>query len=113
MKEIRFGILCTGFSLQAWQAETIKKLLAKSNLKLELLIFDVSQNATPPNTNSSQLFWKIYQRFYIKRKSKAFKIVNLSSTLKNATTISCKTEVDENGNQHFNPSDIKKVKEIG
>jgi len=111
MKEIRFGILCTGFSLQAWQAETIKKLLAKSNLKLELLIFDVSQNATPPNTNSSQLFWKIYQRFYIKRKSKAFKIVNLSSTLKNATTISCKTEVDENGNQHFNPSDIKKVKD--
>ncbi len=115
--QIRFGIMCNGFQFPAWQADTIKKLLAESDVKLELLIIDsrkhkkdsptlVSENSIKKHSS----FWRLYNQFYVKKKSKALKTQDLSSTLNGIDKIICQVIEKENDGEYILESDIKTIK---
>jgi hypothetical protein len=109
--QIRFGIMCNGFHFPAWQIETIKKLLAERDVKLELLIFDNSKKEEPsptPVSNNPSLFWRFYKKYYVNKKSKAFKIQDCSALLNGIPSINCQTSKSENI-EIFDETDIEKI----
>ncbi len=115
--QIRFGILCNGLHFPAWQAETIKKLLNEEDVELALFILDSRnylQTPTSPTSSNSEkkpgLFWKLFSRLYVNKKSKALKIVDLSSLLKETFSIKCQPTIKENGAEYFHENELQEIK---
>lgn len=112
-QNLRFGIMCSGYEFQSWQAESIKILL-ENQQQCALLIFDNNLIETKSFFRKSTRFFgknalfNFYQRFFLRPSAKEIK--SLSNELKDVPGIKCKTE-KKKFSQYFSDDEISKIKE--
>lgn len=109
--------MCNGFQFPAWQAQTIQNLLEVSDVELALIILD---SRKPPEIRSSPtenqidpksgLFWRLYNKFYAQKKSKALQSKDLSKEIKDTPRINGRIEKVENDTETFAEQDIESIK---
>jgi hypothetical protein len=107
-KGLRFGVMCSGYEFQTWQAEAIARLLADGN-QAELLIID--DNPFTHRSFLSKVYhypWKTFlyslcQRYFFRPPAK--KITSMKTVLAHLPVIRCRT-VNKGYSQYFTPSDI-------
>ncbi|MCF8297585.1 MAG: hypothetical protein K9J13_08595 [Saprospiraceae bacterium] len=112
-QNLRFGIMCSGYEFQSWQAESIKILLENGQECALLIIDDNSIEEKSLFSKSARFLGKnalfnFYQRFFLRPSAKEIK--SLSFELKDIPIIKCKTE-KKKFSQYFSDDDISKIKE--
>ena len=85
---LRFAILCHGPSLPAWQAECIRHLL-HSGVAGPVLLLIAPRAEQPVSPRLRGLFYRLYEKFWLKRRLKAFRPIDLSPLLSHLPTIAC------------------------
>ena len=113
--ELKFGIMCSGSSLQKWQAGAVRYLL-DYGLSCTMLIVD--DNEEPAVSMFRKIkryldpggFYRFYRRFFFR--PEALKPVAMDSIpgLKEVKTIRCKT-VRKGYSEYFTPDDIEVIRE--
>ena len=112
---LRFGLMCNGHELMAWQAECVKLLLESNLADLKLVIApDVS--GRPPTSRWTQisadpngLAFKIFERLTAKA-SRAKRTVDMKKELERADYLRCRTFFKGKFSQHFSDEDIARVR---
>jgi len=84
---IKFGIICSGIDLKAWQKETVLKLVSAPDIALELILID--QNLTPNQNASSSFLWKLFFNYRILRKSTMLQTTKINDLLKGVSKVQC------------------------
>lgn len=117
-ESIRFGIMCNGTTFPAWQVKAIKKLLDHPQIELGLLILD-QRKATSAGLSTwekvkqlpvRQLFWKIYQTFYVKKVAAAYRQEDLSDGMENTPKVHCQVVKKGKFSEYFASEDIATIK---
>ncbi|HAX79826.1 MAG TPA: hypothetical protein DCY88_29320 [Cyanobacteria bacterium UBA11372] len=106
---IRFAIMCSGTSMQKWQADTITTLLEHNQITCSLIIFH-NKNQPKKKEPLKNILWTTYLS-RIKTQSKALQIVDLSQILTDVPTLDCQTIRKGKFSEYFDKSDIAKIKE--
>jgi hypothetical protein len=85
---LRFGLLCNGTILPAWQARCLEKLLATEDLELALLILDERPG---DRKGRGKLLWALYSRMFVMRRSLSLRLVDMSAAVTDAPVLHCHT----------------------
>lgn len=112
---IRFGIMCDGHSLGAWERRTVDLLLEIPNISLELLIIDAPK--TKPSSFSDKLrrvplkrlLWTSYSRLLYK--PAATRRVGIADLVSRVPTIECTVRLQGKFSQYFEDADINAIAE--
>lgn len=119
-KPMRFAVLCNGKTFSKWEAECIESLMNSGVAEPVLLIV----NGNPPLPPSSllkrlagikpsgHLIWRLFNRFYVNRKSRATAQTDLSSTLEAVKVLTCKTEKKSKFSEIFHDDDMRQIREL-
>jgi len=108
--------MCNGTTLPAWEASCLYKLLALENVEPVLLIIDndsltASNNWKKlKNLNFRKLFWYIHSFFFVERRSRAMRPVDMASTLAQVPSIRCTVVRKGKFSQYFSEADIAEVR---
>lgn len=108
-KPLRFGIMCTGTTLPAWQADCIRNLVATGIAIPALLIIDSRQstpNATVEETGFSRVS-SLFRRSALTM-AKTMKAVNMAVELEHVTKMICSVG-DEGSPGPAGESDVRQV----
>ena len=114
--KLSFGILCSCFEFQEWQAQCIERLLEHDQVELTLLICE--KNATtisPPQNIFSKfrhypyktLLFRVWNRFFFSVPSR--NRCSLKEKLKGCATIFCQTEQKIYAH-YFSEKDVKTIR---
>ncbi len=111
---LRFGIMCNGWVLQAWQIKAIR-LLEEKGCRPELLIFNDNQDKPPAGWKKlihypyNKLFYRLYLRFAHHPASK--KPINIKDFFNTTEAVHCRP--DRIGHSEvFRETDVIQIKEI-
>lgn len=109
---LRFGVMCSGYEFQAWQAESITRLLADGNQAVLLIMDD---NAVMHRSFFNRVYrysWKTFlfslcQRYFLRPPAK--KIISLKTVLDHIPVMRCRT-VNKGYSQYFTSSDVTGIR---
>lgn len=116
-KILRFGVICRGTTLPAAQARCVQKLLAKDGVELALLIVDDGPGDRKGHgasirawrrLRSRHLFWALYWRFVVRRRSLALRPLDMSAALAAVPVLRLSTR--GRPSEHFAEADIAEVR---
>jgi hypothetical protein len=117
-RPLRFGIMCSGRTFPAWQAQCIEQLLAQKGIEPALLIIDDNPPSRPPVgqravrlLRGKTLLWRLYERAVLNRALRSTNPVDLSPTLAGLPVIRCRVERIGKYSQRFCRSDIVKIQD--
>ncbi|AMQ57477.1 hypothetical protein AO498_13595 [Algoriphagus sanaruensis] len=105
----RIGFLLDSLIIQAWQAETIRKLLSTG--KVEISVFVVNDSPRPSGGNSPVLY-RIYRkldRILFKNSLDAFKQVPLSQIIPETVPILSVNPIQKKYRDNFSEDDLKRI----
>ena len=115
---IRFGIMCRGMRLAAWQAETIRRLLAIDGISLSLLITD--PRPSPGGGKAERLgriahsdtaLWDVFNNGYVARRSRSLARVDCGDLFDNVPVIEAAPELRGQFSEYFTEADIEQIRE--
>jgi hypothetical protein len=104
-RAIRFAILCEQTVFPAWQARAIKQLLEHPQIHLTLLIMEAPLQDAREHVASRSLLWRLYQRYYLGRKAKAYQAEDLGPLLAEVPRL----EYRRSGSE----SEVKAIRDVG
>lgn len=122
---LRFGIMCHGMRFPAWEADCIRRLLDVA--APVLLIVDAGAESDPaqpqkPTRNSitsrlrrlaePEMPWTLYQRYFVNRRSRIMRKVDLSDVLADVPTLTCRTRNKGRFSRYFKPEDIDAIRAV-
>jgi hypothetical protein len=85
-RTVRFGVICTGVNVPAWQARCIENLLVRPGVEMALLIIDGSGTKSALARASEHLrrqdrLWTLYWQVFARRRSRSCRPVDMSALL--------------------------------
>ena len=104
--------MCNSANLFRWQLEAIEKIVQTQNAELVLLIKPDEQGAQETVSHLKQLTqlpFKIYNRFWVKRRGAAYQKRDASSLFSSADEMLCKTIKKGKWRDVFEQDDIEKL----
>lgn len=112
---LRFGLMCAGTTLSQWEAECVRELLRLPGVEPVLLIIE---DRDPGDRKSlcerpltvNQLFWRLYYRISVGRRSRASEPVDLSGELGRLPVLRCRVPRDGRSSESFAEADIEKIR---
>jgi hypothetical protein len=113
---IRFGIVCGGTMFAAWQAACLQKLLDLGYVKLALLIVEKDDNSSVFTSKRMrklklrEVLWSVYHNFFVKRRSRALHMVDMSGKLAQVPSMSCEVAYKEKSYQYFSEHDVREIR---
>jgi len=111
---IRFGIMCAGYHLPAWQAAAVRTLLALPRVEIALLVI-AENSSTKPRArlkrlgDRPRLLWNLFNKGYVERRSVASRPIDMSSQLDSVPTVRCRTEMVGKFGERLAASDIATI----
>src|SRR5437763_4457574 len=116
-RRLRYGIMCRGPQLEAWQALVVRELQSIPEVEPALLIVDADAGAAGPRhrlwqrLRSPTLLWNLYQRAFIARKIPAERRMDLPAELdRGLPIIRCRPEFRGKYSQYFSPEDVSAIR---
>jgi hypothetical protein len=116
-RPIHFGIMCNGTCFPAWEADCLQKLLAAENVEPALLIIDGDSSTTSNSwkklgklRNFKKLFWYIYSFFFVERRSRAMRPVDMAPALADVPCIHCRIIRKGKFSQYFSKADVSEIR---
>lgn len=117
-RPLRFGILCNGSTLSAWQAACLDELAADGLATPALLILNDAVPEPGPTAlqrvvralRDSNLLWRLYRRRLMKRMPAA-RSVDLSDKLAGLPVLTCKVEKRGKFSEYFAAADVERIRE--
>lgn len=118
---LRFGIMCYGTTLAAWEVECIKRLMALEQVSPALLIVDerpafILPPPPPPWKRLWNLIrarnqlWVIYQRSFVSGRIPALEPVDASTLLAGVPRLTCPVVRKGKFSEYFTPEDIERIR---
>ena len=116
-RRLRYGIMCRGPKLEAWQALVVRELQSIPEVEPALLIVDADAGAAGPRRGlwrrlrSPTVLWNLYQRAYITGRIPAERTVELPAELHaGPPVIRCRAELRGKYSQYFSPEDVAAIR---
>ena len=116
-RRLRYGIMCRGPQLEAWQALVVRELQSIPEVEPALLIVDADAGAAGPRhrlwqrLRSPSLLWNLYQRAFIAGKIPAERRMDLPAELdRGLPVIRCRPEFRGKYSQYFSPEDVSAIR---
>lgn len=108
--------MCAGPVFQAWQADCIKAITDQGLARPVLLIVDASDPAESrkplfDRLRSRRLAWNLFNRLFVRHRSRSVHSVDLASVLKDVPSIRCKARKGKGSGQYFEERDIETIRE--
>jgi hypothetical protein len=111
---IRFGVLCAGTTLQAWQAQCVAQLLKLDDVRLALVIVDHGNAHSPAlserirSIHVNRLLFQLYRnRFF---RPRARRPVDLRATLSKAPVIHCTLAKKGRFSRYFSKEAVQAIR---
>ena len=115
-RNIRFGVICDGSQLHAWQEIVITRLISKVDIELELVIFERNSSNKKPlvsslrnSSHGSGILWNLYYRKSVIKKSKALQMVETSFLFDEVLKIQCDFITGKEGFVKLEDVDVEKI----
>lgn len=121
-RPLRMGVMCSGTTFEAWQAECIRGLLALGFVTPALLIVDAGANAPPRRSfaaraagalRSPRTGWNLFTRLFVHRQSEACRPVDLSGVLAGAARVRCIAPTRGKWARWFTKEEIDEIRRHG
>jgi hypothetical protein len=113
--ELRFAIMCNGFTFPAWQAECIRAIMDQGLAKPVGLILDGTVRDRPKRLmerlRSKRFAWNLFQRVAVNWRATATRPVDLSLELADVPVLRC-SPTKRGGGQYFDQADVAAVREL-
>ena len=117
-RPIRFGIMCSGRSVAAWEAECIRNLMAVEECELALLLIDDRPSPPSPGRmawlrglfDPKTILWRLYQRVSLNRASQSTQTIDLSAELGSVPELRCQPSQHGNFVQRFRDEEVAEVR---
>ncbi len=119
-KVLRFGIMCDGTELHAWQARCVDELLATAGVEPALLIINRRPDTSPSAgllrkaTNflrGRSSLWSAVWKYWLSRRSLALAPVDMSGALSAVPKIHCQASRMDKLAGHFGDGDVESIRE--
>jgi hypothetical protein len=117
---LRFGVMCSGTTFTAWEAECLDQLSALENASLALLIVDRRATTPPPRRRladrvrsllrSEHLLWLLYERVFVDGRIEALRPIDRSRELRGVPTLACDVIRGGKFSEYFSPADIDTIR---
>lgn len=114
--KLRFAVMCDGASLSAWQAQCVEELVESALAEPVLVIRPVPGEAESilgllkkAWNHSNVLPFRIYNRFWAKRRSKAHQVEGSSDIFGKLPVITCATKKIGRYRERFSNDDVKMI----
>ena len=117
-KPLRFGLMCTGTRLFAWQAEIVQGLIQSGLATPDLLIIE-DRPVEPPASLASRamrllrhksMLWHLYEQRYVHPRTRWNRTVDLAAVLNAAPVIRCRTIRKGRFSEYFSEPDLQAVR---
>lgn len=114
---LRFGLMCRGSDLPAWQVRCVELLLANPRLELALLIVDARQDR--PAGKRAQIqrrargevkLWNVYHKLHVRRRSRALRLCDMTRLFADVASIGCRVERRGKFSEHFREEDLAEIR---
>lgn len=120
--KLRFGIMCNGATLAAWEAACVSRLLAVDGVEAAALIVE----KTPPGPQarrpllkkaktlltSRKKLWLLYERFFVEGRIPALKPVDLPPALADLPRLACQTVRQGKFSEYFTEEDLDRIRAL-
>jgi hypothetical protein len=113
---VRFGLMCKGNWLRAWQGLCLRQLLATEKVEMSLRIIEDATPAPKPSTSANGLISKqALYLFYARRLAglRSNHMIDMSAHLVNVPALSCQVKYQDQHSQIFSAADVQAVKDYG
>jgi hypothetical protein len=110
--KLRFGILCSGTSFSAWEAQCIRQVLASGHAEPVLLIRDVSEPA-PARFGVAKLAYRLYDERWVRPRCASLRKVEMSAELRELPCLDCRVTTKGKFSQYFAPEDVAAIASHG
>jgi len=109
-RPIRFGILCNGPRVLAWQAQSIEELLRVPGVMPTLLIFpDVGwSRPVRPRSHPEEPF--LLRAYLGPRPPRALRRIDMTAVFQHIPSARCRVTTGEESAQAFDPSDVRRIR---
>lgn len=119
VQPIRFGVMCSGRTFAAWEADCIRRLLAIDGVEPALLIVDDRPPAPRPGLgdrlsalcNPKTLLWRFYQRAILNRGSQSTRSIDLSLELADVPILLARPTQSGKYVQRFQPEEVAAIRQ--
>lgn len=121
MRRIRFGIMCFGTTLTAWEAECVRELLDLEAVEVALLIVEKKSGTPRPKRRllrklktllmSRNSFWLLYQRLFVDGRIEALRPVDMSATLSQVPRLECEVLRKGRFSEYFKEEDLARIRQ--
>jgi hypothetical protein len=108
-RKLRFGILCTGTSFSAWEAECIHKVMASGHAEPVLLICDASPPVRP-GFSLEKLAYKLYDERWVRPRLTSLRKVDMGAELSGLPRMDCTVRTDGKFSQYFASEDVARIR---
>ncbi len=108
-KKLRFGILCSGTSFSAWEAQCIRQVIASGHAEPVLLICDVSAPA-PARFSLEKLAYRLYDERWVRPRCASLRKVSMADELAGLARIDCRVTTQGKFSQYFSAEDVAAIK---
>jgi len=113
---IRFGIMCNGSDLGAWERQVVDQLLATPNVTLELLIIEGQPNDQPrasllskvARMNPKRLLYTAYNKLLYK--PAAIRRVSIDDLVAHTPAVTCAVQLKGKFSQYFDDADLETIR---
>jgi hypothetical protein len=120
-RQLRFGVMCTGTTFTAWEAECrLDRLVALENTRLALLIIDKRAEAPRARPGpvdrvrsllrSDRILWLLYEHLLVGGRIKALEPVDWSARLQGVSVLACDVSRRGSFSEYFSASDIEIIR---
>lgn len=112
-RSLRFGVMCNGEELTAWQVRSIEALLEIEGVEPALLIVKEPERAKAgpaPRKRRGKLLWRLYSRFMLRRKSVADALQPLLPALRGLPIQRCSVEKQGAYAERLREADLEAIR---
>jgi hypothetical protein len=117
-RRLRMGIMCQGTTMEAWQADCVRQVLALGFVEPTVLIVDGQPEAHARQSllrrlgralTSGRTGWNLFQRAFVRRATRAASPVDLTAELGTAARLTCLAPKHGSWARHFTAEELAQI----
>ncbi len=109
-RPVRFGILCDGPTVAAWEAQSIEELLRVPGASLALLVFPEERLADQSRSRRFPEEPLLFRAYVGLRSPQALRPLDMSALFQPVPTLRCRVTTQEDSKQYFDDSDVRRIR---